>query len=315
MKTNRGFISIFAAVLIVLGVTAVAGGGYVATQYALRDNTHQQPIAEEERIATSSTHTQTSVPQEEQKDTEKPPLNLDDYKIESEQTEPSHPEDLADSMLADIERLTYVDTLEQDIVDFRRLLNAISKNEALYIKFAQDAGNDRADALDSLTSLTTNAELKQLISSSATDFRGHATNAADELSEPYELVASEVKKYLAATEAAKRAIEQGAPYNDAEGVIAENKQQFERLVSLLESADSAVRNVENAKADIYSETLSSIRDILAVQSVSFSLSAQLANIEQEALENTLPQTEIQCWATTEYSGGLNGSSYTTVRCE
>ena len=214
-----------------------------------------------------------------------------------------------------------LEQLGADTEDLSALLENVQYGREQWIKLAEDTADSRSRSLDTLADGITIQNIKQFIVDTAGHYRQDRESARSTYSGFYKPLEDAIVAQTQKTTAIKDELWNGGlPSDDlqnrAKELLLENNDQKTRFLNLTQKFNDGNYSLENKKSDIFIEILNNIRTLLSSYATVLSVNQQLLEIEQEARTRTLPKTEIRCWATTQYSGGIvNGTSQTSIRCE
>jgi len=224
-------------------------------------------------------------------------------------------DDLADRVAKEIKQPLYLGELDDDIDDFNRIIKAVQDDRERYISFAEKAARQRLDALNGFIYLATDPGIKNFVQSLADDEKKNSDEARKSYTELFGFLESEITDYITKLENAKEEITEDKFIGSVDDLLSQNTKQKEYFIGLMPQFTKSAQELEERKADNFSDGISYLHNLLAVSETLSSVNQKLSQIEQEARENIVSNDEVNCWATTEYSGGLNGTSKTRVRCE
>ncbi len=318
-KIEQGFIQIPILLLIVFGALAATGGGYYAVKHTPQFAKQDAVVEEKNETAMTSTETSTStVPQldntsKRKKGNEQKPPNLSDYSASVPDEKENEPKE---DILAIKSKL--LEQLATDAKDFTTLLKNVRDDRERWINLAESHAGTRYQSLNVFGTNTTFLDIKQFVLDTANHYRQDKENARLTYIQLYKPLEETISFQIGKTRAIDDGVWGKIETDQLRGyvLLSENRTQMDSFLVLAMKANAGARDLEDTKSDYYEKDFGYIRALLSVYGTSISISQRLLEIEQEARTRTLPKTEIRCWTTTQYSGGIvNGTSQTSIRCE
>lgn len=207
-------------------------------------------------------------------------------------------------------------TLDESIERLEKILAEAKASEKRFADYAENSSSQRAQSLEALASNVSNANTKQFILNTANFHREYNANARSDYHKLYSPLLDAIDLWLEKILVTRGDVNQAIPPDDLDKTLAKDISEQERFISLIAYANKVAYDRETAHAEGFTQDLKYVRSLLLLDETLASVNLRLGEIEQSAISAKTPSTEIRCFATTQYSGGLvNGRSETSVRCE
>lgn len=313
---SRGFIQIPILFLIVFGVLVATGGGYYATTYKPRDAQQNTIVREENKTATTSGLSFASkirqVTPLAPETVQQKPQGLGYKPIEPSEVQATPKETEQNFSALKAEILGY---LEVDIKDLSALRENVAGDKERWATLSENVASQRAKSLDTLASGISNPDIRAFVEDTADHYWEDKAQARARLTDFYKVLQVAITERLGQTTNMRDEIAKGLAPEGFEKLLLGNESEILRLLNFGMKFNDTAYNMEMRRSDGYSDDLGRISTLISAYGVVVSTSQQLTQLEAEARKASIPKTEFRCRATTDYSGGINGSSETTVLCE
>lgn len=324
-KSESGFIQIpILLTFLILGAVATSGG-YYAIQHSKKQGVVKNSEAEA-LLDVETKQEEKSLPQASVRIEETLGLKTVVSKIEKEEQKynkntedrlnTKKSEDLAVKMSADLRQLAHIDNISNDVEDFELILNEVQASKERYITFAENAAGKRGDALSEFLIIAQSGDVRSFAQSLIDWQYKYKNEARATYAGLFNILENDISAYLNSTRSIKDTITQNQFSGDVDRLLFKNTKEKERFISLLARANEIAQELEQKKADYFTEELGYLRNLVLVSEVATSLKQQLSQVEQSAQQNPSPQftTVIKCYTTTNDHIFDPSRTYST-RCE
>ncbi len=332
-KTTRGFIQIPFLLLIVFGALVTTGGGYYAIKHTPQSIQQRTIVDEENKTATTSEPSFASkirqvIPLAPETVQQKPQgITWDEPQgLRYKPIEPPEVQTTTNEKESELEGYAFIkdehiERLGADIKDLSSLLENIRYDKGRWISLAEAHAETRYQSLNTLGANSTFfPEISQFAIERAEYYRQDKENVRTVYTQLYKPLEEAISFQLGNTRAINDEVFKKIPTGELQqktrDFLLENKNQIDSFLDVAMKANAMAQDLEETKSDYFKQDLRNIDTLLSMRELVISTNQKLLEIEREARARTLPRTEIHCWATTQYSGGIvNRTSQTSIRCE